>query len=53
MQIVGDLPARCILAICQAAWNNAAFASELGKCLVAAKRTEHDHLLEEFLQGIL
>ncbi|CAL1157824.1 unnamed protein product [Cladocopium goreaui] len=31
----------------EAAWKTAAFASELGKCLVAAKRTEHDHLLEE------
>jgi len=31
----------------QEAWKNTAFAYELGKCLVAAKKKERDHLLQE------
>ena len=31
----------------QEAWKNTAFAYELGKCLVCAKKKERDHLLQE------
>ena len=41
------LPTHCIISALQEAWKNTAFAYELGKCLVAAKKKEREHLLQE------